>query len=70
MKLIKTGNKHKKIWRGTCRNCDSEFEDTDDNVRLGSVESPTEERCYEFAHRDCPVCGRKAGQAVILYPIK
>jgi hypothetical protein len=69
MKLIKAGNKLKKIWRGECRNCGSEFEDTEENVRLGKVESYIRER-EEFAHRDCPECGRKAGWAVILYPIE
>ena len=69
MKLINAGNKHPGIGRGTCRNCDSEFEDTDENVRLGKVESCIRER-DEFAHRDCPECGRKAGRAVILYPIE
>lgn len=67
MKLIKTGNKHKKNWKGECRHCGSVFEDTDENVRLGHTESCIREH-YEFAHRDCPVCGRKAGNAVILYP--
>jgi hypothetical protein len=69
MKLIKAGNKLKRIWRGTCRNCESEFEDTEENVRRGKVESCIRER-EEFAHRDCPECGRKAGGAVILYPIE
>ena len=67
MKLIKSGNKLKRIWRGTCRNCESEFEDTEEIVRLGKVERCMREH-YEFAHRDCPECGRKAGRAVILYP--
>jgi hypothetical protein len=65
MKLIKAGNKHKRIWRGTCRHCDSEFEDTDETVRLGKVERCMREH-YEFAHRDCPECGSES--AVILYP--
>jgi hypothetical protein len=39
MKLIKAGNKHKRIWRGTCRHCDSEFEDTDETVRLGKLKA-------------------------------
>jgi hypothetical protein len=69
MKLIKAGNKHKQIWQGECRHCGSTFEDTDEIVRLGVVESCPREH-YEFAHRDCPECGRKAGGAVILYPIE
>jgi len=69
MKLIKAGDKHKIIWRGDCRYCGSMFEDTDENVKLGKVESCNREY-YSFAHRDCPECGRKAGSAVILYPMK
>jgi hypothetical protein len=67
MKLIKKG-KLPRIWRGSCRKCQAEFEDTEAHVREGKTESCPRER-YGFAHRDCPECGAKAGNAVILYPI-
>lgn len=70
MKLIKKGERLTIIWRGCCRTCGSEFEDTNENVRKGKVENCMREH-YEFAHRDCPECGAKAGgRGVILYPKK
>ena len=68
MKLIKKGARLHPKWEGECRKCGSTFEATDEEVRTGKVESCPREH-YEFAHRDCPECGAKAGWAIILYPI-
>lgn len=67
MELVKKGRKQQQVWRGECRVCGSFFKDTDKNVRGGKVDRCPREQ-YEFAHRDCPECGAKAGNAVILYP--
>ena len=68
MKLTKRGDKLDRKWAGRCRICGSEYEDTEENVRRGKSERCPREG-YEFAHRDCPECGAKAGMAVILYPV-
>ena len=64
MKLIKKGNKKDKIWAGSCRSCDSEFEAPENELNVTH-----DQRDGSFAHANCPECGAKAGSsAVIMYP--
>lgn len=65
MKLIKKGIvPEERIWKGTCRRCNSEFEAV--QSELQNIESCPREH-YEFCHASCEVC--ETGD-VILYPVK
>jgi hypothetical protein len=62
MKLIRKGNLKERVWGGSCRECNSEFEALEKELDITH-----DQRDGSFAHADCPECGAKAGSAVILY---
>ena len=62
MKLIKKGDLGERVWAGSCRNCKSEFEALEKELKVTH-----EQRDGSFAHIGCPECGALAGSAVIMH---